>query len=315
MLIGVIAISGLAVPLISFFGEPIAFSGYHSKDAILGAALAFSERNAWHGALFLAPLITAGLTACYMFRLWLLMFWGEPRDRHVAEHAEESPLSITVPLLVLAFVAATIAIGGEHGPLYGWLSTAEQQAVVVREGGLRHPTEEELHAAHDSAGRLALLAAFAGAGLAWLFYGNRFLNAAEVRRTAGPVYDFLIDKWRFDALYDAVFVQPTHVVARWCLWFDRRILDAVLHAGGDRRCPGGSADRRDLRRRGREPGGVVGVGFERRVRGSADGAAAAVHSVSGHGRRGAVCGRVHGLSEIKVFSPALRPDGIVEHES
>ncbi|WLD12248.1 NADH-quinone oxidoreductase subunit L [Planctellipticum variicoloris] len=244
MLIGVIAISGLAVPLISFFGEPIAFSGYHSKDAILGAALAFSERNAWHGALFLAPLITAGLTACYMFRLWLLMFWGEPRDRHVAEHAEESPLSITVPLLVLAFVAATIAIGGEHGPLYGWLSTAEQQAVVVREGGLRHPTEEELHAAHDSAGRLALLAAFAGAGLAWLFYGNRFLNAAEVRRTAGPVYDFLIDKWRFDALYDAVFVQPTHVVARWCLWFDRRILDAVLHGAAMGAIAAARVDRR-----------------------------------------------------------------------
>src|SRR5271167_2688881 len=59
MLAGVLAIAG--IPL---------FSGWYSKDAILAQALGFVEANPQHGLLFLLPLITAGITAFYMFRMW-----------------------------------------------------------------------------------------------------------------------------------------------------------------------------------------------------------------------------------------------------
>ena len=62
MLIGVIAISGLAIP-----GTSIAFSGFHSKDAIVATALAYMQLNPVHFLLFLIPLVTAGITAFYMF--------------------------------------------------------------------------------------------------------------------------------------------------------------------------------------------------------------------------------------------------------
>ncbi|MFM8220094.1 MAG: proton-conducting transporter membrane subunit, partial [Planctomycetaceae bacterium] len=86
MLVGVIAIAGLAIP-----GTPIAFSGYHSKDAVVASALTFSELNPAHFLLFYIPLAGAGITAFYMFRLWFYTFAGEPRDAHVYEHAHESP--------------------------------------------------------------------------------------------------------------------------------------------------------------------------------------------------------------------------------
>ena len=78
MLIGVIAICGLAIP-----GTQIAFSGFHSKDAIVATALAYTKLNPVHFLLFLTPLVTAGITAFYMFRLWFYTFTGKPRDEPV----------------------------------------------------------------------------------------------------------------------------------------------------------------------------------------------------------------------------------------
>ena len=109
MLVGVIAIAGLSVPGV------IAFSGYHSKDAIVATALAFIQANPAHFLLFLLPLLTAGITAFYMFRLWFFTFAGDPRDQHVYDHAHESPWIMTVPLLILAPFAAFCAAGGEGG--------------------------------------------------------------------------------------------------------------------------------------------------------------------------------------------------------
>ena len=97
MLVGVIAISGLAIPGLSIAGEKVAFSGYHSKDAIVATALAFRQINPAHFLLFFVPLLTAGITAFYMFRLWFFTFVGQPRDHHVYEHAQESPAVMTVP--------------------------------------------------------------------------------------------------------------------------------------------------------------------------------------------------------------------------
>src|SRR5262249_39585285 len=76
MLAGVLAIAG--IPL---------FSGWYSKDAILAQALGYVIVHPRHGLLFLLPLVTAGITTFYMFRMWFMTFTGEPRDRHVHEHA------------------------------------------------------------------------------------------------------------------------------------------------------------------------------------------------------------------------------------
>jgi NADH-quinone oxidoreductase subunit L len=88
------------------------FSGFFSKDAILGAAL---EKSMLEPSTFLLPLIgfvAAGITAFYMFRLVFLTFFGKPRDEKKFDHAHESPWVMTVPLVILGLLSVGSVWGG-----------------------------------------------------------------------------------------------------------------------------------------------------------------------------------------------------------
>ncbi len=255
MLVGVIAIAGLAIPgvylkfwwfipylsIYSDRGYAIAFSGFHSKDAILATALGYTKLNPLHFLLFLIPLLTAGITSFYMFRLWFYTFLGKPRDQHLHDHVHESPWVMTAPLLVLAFFAAFCALAGEHGNLFQTLS--HSQPVHVEhgfDGSHSHtvslPDSHSLHAkvgdgasTHDVAGRSALLAAFIGMVISFLIYGKRVVNPDDIKRQAASVHAFLANKWGFDDLYDVMFVKPAHVVAKFAAAIDKFLFDEILH--------------------------------------------------------------------------------------
>ncbi len=229
MLVGVIAISGLAIPGV------IAFSGYHSKDAIVATALAFTKLNPIHFLLFLVPLVTAGITAFYMFRLWFYTFSGEPRDRELYDHVHESPWVVTAPLLILSVFAAFVAVGGEEGTLYQLLIHSEPAGVAagaaaVGTSQIALPGHADAHAVHAQAGSWALLVAVLGAIVAYVLYGRRMLDPGEIKRRFAGLHNFLVEKWQFDELYDVMFVRPVHIVAGWCIMIDRRILDGFLHS-------------------------------------------------------------------------------------
>jgi NADH-quinone oxidoreductase subunit L len=227
MLVGVIAIAGLAIPGV------IAFSGYHSKDAIVATALTFAELNRAHFLLFYVPLIGAGITAFYMFRLWFYTFAGEPRDHHVYEHAHESPWVMTVPLLVLSVFAAFCASPGESGFLFKMLIASEPAGVAeglsAEISVVNLPGHAAIHARHLTAGAFALLMAVLGTLTAYVFYGARLVDPAEVRRQFLSLHTFLVEKWWFDELYEVMFVRPVHIVARWCTAIDRNAFDGLLH--------------------------------------------------------------------------------------
>jgi NADH-quinone oxidoreductase subunit L len=239
MLIGVIAIAGLAVPFVTLWGEPIAFSGYHSKDAVVATALTYTKLNG-HPLLFIMPLCGAGITAFYMFRLWFYTFAGKPRDQHVYDHAHESPWIMVLPLCVLSFFAAFCAFGGESGILFRLLSDSEPTALAngsaptaeqIGEGllNIKLPSHAQIHANHAQAGLLALIVAFSGAFAAYICYGARWINPAEIKAQFSGLHQFLVNKWGFDELYDIMFVRPSHVVAGWCSAFDRIVFDGFLH--------------------------------------------------------------------------------------
>lgn len=235
MFIGVVAISGLAIPLLTLpkLGA-IAFSGYHSKDAIVASAMTFSSLNPLHSLLFFMPLITAGITAFYMFRMWFMTFFGKPKDHHVYDHAHESPWVMTAPLFVLAFFAAFCAVGGENGPLAQLILTTEPAHVAggtmgAGNIGLNLPSHDQIHGFHADAGRVALLAALIGTLLAYVFYGLQMVDTQAMKQQFRGVHGFLAEKWMFDELYDWMWVKPVHVVSRWAVAFDKYILDAFLH--------------------------------------------------------------------------------------
>lgn len=235
MLVGVIAISGLAIPGLISLSSVFAFSGFHSKDAVVATSLAFVKANPSHFLLFLMPLLTAGITAFYMFRLWFYTFAGKPRDQHVYDHCHESPLIMTGPLLVLSVLAAYCAIGGEKGPLF-LLITGDQPAhvshgvaAVAGSSTLTLPGHDAVHAVHAQAGTYALIAAASGTLIAWLLYGTTMVNVAEMKRQLSGLHGFLVNKWHFDELYDALFMKPAHIVGKFCTWIDRTIFDGIIH--------------------------------------------------------------------------------------
>jgi NADH-quinone oxidoreductase subunit L len=95
-------------------GFPLIVSGFYSKDEILGGAFGVHPPAwpAFYGKVLWAVLVLAALgTAFYMWRLYFLVFAGKPRS-DAADHAHESPPSMTIPLLVLAFGSVVLGFFG-----------------------------------------------------------------------------------------------------------------------------------------------------------------------------------------------------------
>jgi NADH-quinone oxidoreductase subunit L len=219
MLVGCLAIAGAPF-----------FSGFFSKDAIIAQALYFADTNPRHAILFWAVAIGAGLTAFYMFRLWYMTFAGEPRVQHIYDHAHESPPIMVRPLLVLAFLAVTVA-----WPIFGMTNLLEQARPAgeypagVLIPSLQHPDE---HAGHElwhwTATLVASATALGGFLLATIVYAWRLLNPADVRQQFSPIYNFLLHKWYFDELYQTIFVRPTLFISNRLANFDKRVIDRFI---------------------------------------------------------------------------------------
>jgi len=227
MLAGCLAIMGAGVPF------SIGLSGHYSKDAILAQALSFQSANPQFSWMFLVAAGGAAITAFYMFRLWFMTFAGPPRDHHIYDHAHESPRVMYVPLVILAVFA--VAVGW---PIVGVQSLLEQArpagTAAVAQGVLlehvSHPDEHDSHLEqfHTPAEVVAFGTAMFGFGLAVVFYGLRILDPNEVKRQFRPIYNFLWNKWYFDELYNAIFVQPVLFVSRRVAEFDKQVIDGFI---------------------------------------------------------------------------------------
>jgi NADH-quinone oxidoreductase subunit L len=222
MLIGLLAIAG--IPL---------FSGWYSKDAILAHAFGFCfvEENRKHFLLILLPLLTAGITAFYMFRMWLLTFGGEPRDERVYEHAHESPWVMTLPLILLAILSFAVAWGW---PLYdAEASILDNQIHHSQPASVTADFPEVVkyaQAFHFVVGLVALAIVGVGILFASLLYYSRVLDPAEAKEQFPGVHRFLWNKWYFDELYSAILVRPALAVAGWCRAFDLSVIDRTVDA-------------------------------------------------------------------------------------
>jgi NADH-quinone oxidoreductase subunit L len=239
MLVGVLTIAGIPF-----------FSGWYSKDAILAQAFGFAWVHPEHSLLFILPLVTAGITAFYMFRMWFLTFAGKPRDAHVYEHAHESPRVMTVPLIILAVFSVVVAWGwpihdAEQSLLGSHIHRAQYHSVIADFGyvaAVDHGWEggeiqdinvrERNYAAqyHFLVGNGVLIVGAIGILFALLFYFSRVLDPAEAAAQFPALHRFLSNKWYFDELYSVILVRPALTVAGWCRAFDTRVIDGAVDA-------------------------------------------------------------------------------------
>ncbi len=187
-------------------------AGFWSKDEILAAA----AKNPNFLYVYILLTIAAFLTAFYMGRQIWLVFFGEPRHE-VAAHAEESPLVMTIPLMVLAALA--VLGGGLNLPgldtLNNWLAGTIQGIV---------PGEFSWPVALTST-----LLALAAIGLSWLLYQRKPLAAGQPDplKKLGFVFTGMENKWWIDELYGVLFVDRYNDLARflaqtidWDFWHE-----------------------------------------------------------------------------------------------
>jgi len=206
-------------------------SGFFSKDEILVAAWASSVPG--HQWIYAIGLVTAGVTAFYMFRLYFRIFRGKSRVPHeVRERMEDPPGIIIVPLYVLAFFAIVSGFAGLPQVwgdlLWGGIeesnSLAHFLAPVLAGGGsneIAYSTEYRLAAA-------AVGVAIAGALAAWWLYMVRRAWPARIQAKLRWLHRILSAKFWVDEIYDVVIVRPLVAISRVILY---RGIDVVLIDG------------------------------------------------------------------------------------
>ena len=202
-------------------GFPIITAGFWSKDEILADAFGHG-----HLAVFVTLAVAAFLTAFYTMRQITLTFLGEPRTKE-AEHAQETPWTMTAPLVVLAFFAVTYGWVGipEHFPVLGGLLPNWFHGFV----GSTLAEEPEALAFNIIPLATSLFVALGGLFFGWLVYRNVQTPAEDKLQI--PV---LKNKWYFDEIYNFIFVKPAYWIAETLVskWMDQTIIDGILHAFG-----------------------------------------------------------------------------------
>jgi NADH-quinone oxidoreductase subunit L len=183
------------------------FSGFFSKDAILLAAHQHAPWMYWLGV------VTAGMTAFYVFRAMFMTFFGEYRGH---EHPHESPRSMLIPLVILA----VLSLGGGYlfkipdflSSLFPAMEVSEDLSLML----------------------ISVAAGVAGIAVAWLMYIARPGMADSLAAAFRLPYRLIYNKWFVDEIYDAAVVKPVVGGSRVVLWkgVDTGLIDGSVNGVG-----------------------------------------------------------------------------------
>jgi NADH-quinone oxidoreductase subunit L len=206
-------------------------SGFFSKDEILGHAFNRVAMLDRYLALWGVGLVTAGLTAFYMFRLLFEVFYGMSRlPVKVEGHIHESPKSMTIPLAILMFFSivsgwlALPVLWGEESPFERFLEPSLK--------GVEVDTGRIVFAHHGLLVELALMGSsvvFAGLGLylAHKFYLKDPKLHGRIAASWPRLHNLLMHKYYVDEIYDALFVNRVKDLSGALGWFDSKIIDGL----------------------------------------------------------------------------------------
>ena len=166
------------------------------------------------------------LTAVYSTRLVLLTFFGKPKDAHAYDHAHESPLIMTVPLVLLAVLAT---VGGffavdDVGRLFGFVGGIGQ---LVFEGEAGHEFKlDPLFAA------TATVMALLGLAIGWIYWHGDAKRAEQAQGWSPELHQLLVRKYYIDELYQGAINNVILGAATVVAWFDKRVVNETGVDGG-----------------------------------------------------------------------------------
>jgi NADH-quinone oxidoreductase subunit L len=237
-----------AVGALALAGFPL-MSGFFSKDEIIAFAL---NRGSGYAVLAILAYVGAFLTAFYSFRMVFRVFFGEPVSEaseleggHLAHHEPANPMTgepedtdvgfpgpehhvaerawpmraAMGPLALLSIVGGVVAIPGVTDTLEHFLEPTFEDS---RFHDTAPTTSAEVWGL-VAGGTIAIL----GIALAWWVYMRQPGTATRLRERFASVHAFLVNKWYFDELYDAVFVRPASTAGA----FGRRVIETQFVQG------------------------------------------------------------------------------------
>jgi len=208
MTIGTLALTGVGIP-----GTVIGFAGFFSKDAIIEST--FASHSPIAGFAFVLLVIAALFTSFYSWRLAFMTFFGKPRaSADVMHHVHESPAVMLVPLFILgagAIFAGWLFVEYFYGHHYdefwqGALFTGAENHLV-----------HEFHNVPLWVKWSPFAAMAIGFVTAWYMYIRSPETPKYLAEQHRGLYQFLLNKWYFDELYDAIFVRPAKALGKF-LW-------------------------------------------------------------------------------------------------
>jgi len=225
------------------------FAGFWSKDEILGQAFQANP------ALWFIGWGTAGLTAFYMFRMYFMTFEGEFRGndngirQHLlteaglafgpgamdvkegeshghSQHPHESPLTMALPLVILAIPSIGIGLLGRPWENYFEEFIHAPGEIIAEAGG-----SFDFHEFAVMAG-LSVGIATLGIFIALLMYRLHKINPTAIAKQIPTLYKLSLNKWYFDDIYDKVFVIGSRRLARQVMEVDYRVVDGAVNLTG-----------------------------------------------------------------------------------
>lgn len=213
---------------LSIAGFPL-FSGFWSKDLVLEAVMhAGNEVNSWFLLLWILAVVTAFMTAFYMFRMWFMTFMGEPKAN--AQHCHgESPKTMTVPLCILSVFAVISGFFILFG-LDAWTTPQLVDGVFIVGGAHAEGFEYFVELFTNPYTWLTIVLALVGIFLAYLMYVKHSINPAKFNKDGtSALYKALNKRWGFTWLYNQISWKLGYDVARGINYVDRQVIDGTVN--------------------------------------------------------------------------------------
>ncbi len=263
----------MGIATFAIAGLPFVLSGFYSKEAVLTTAWAAAKMNPGAYTIpFWMGMVTALMTAFYMFRMFFKTFHGEPKDKKAFDHAHESPWTMTVPLGVLALL--TVLCGGfkfinksdywflnrmDSEILAPYTHPASVNATPVVDDPEKHVhplpfTDGRVHMqsqkqkefreayglGHGTVTYLSMGAFLFGLLGAWFFFGpnspgskkDMLAPEAPLGKALKPLNHCLVNLWFVDAFYYAFFLKALHVIKDISYRFDKYVVDGIVNLQG-----------------------------------------------------------------------------------
>jgi NADH-quinone oxidoreductase subunit L len=209
------------VGALAIAGAPF-LSGFWSKDEILHSAWGSSK------IIYIIGLVTAFLTAFYMFRLIFVTFYGKSRvEPDVESHLHESPAVMWIPLAILAIPSAFIGLLLGWGEHESWFHRFTED--VFSAAAAAHVADTH----GESGGNVWLfmgistIVGLAGIAFAWIRYKDRVPSAEPTN----ALQKLVANKFYVDEAYNTFIVQPIKNASHFLLWklFDTGVIDGIVN--------------------------------------------------------------------------------------